>query len=422
MNKLQSNIEMPYLPFSAPSFGDEEKAELLAALESDWITTGPRTIEFEKRFAKYVGTTDAVAVNSCTAALHLALAALNIGPGDAVITSPFTFAATANVIVYQHAFPIFVDIEPNCYNIDPSQLRSYVTKECVWNRSEKCLRVRSNNCRVRAIIPVHYGGNPCDMDVVSEIADRFQLAVVEDAAHAAGACYHGHNIGTLGTASCFSFYANKNMTTAEGGMLTTNDTELASRVRVLRLHGINKDGWARYGKNGRWRYDLAELGFKYNMTDLAAAIGLHQLNKLNNFIARRACLAKLYHEALAGVLGIKVPTDTSYQDTRNAWHLYPVQITHPTVTRDEVIEQLHAANIGCSVHFIPLHLMSFYQRAFGYKHGDFPVAEQVFDRVMSLPLFPRMQDADVERVVESLRSVLSRSRGFAVNAGARASL
>lgn len=393
-----------YLPFAAPSFGPEEKSELLAALDSEWITTGPRTRQFEQQFAAYIGASNAVAVNSCTAALHLALAALDVGAGDAVITTPFTFAATANVIVHRAAFPAFVDIDPDTYNLDPAKLRIFLDQACTWDGAGRALRLKRNGCRIRAIIPVHYAGHPCDMDTIAALADHFQLAVIEDAAHAAGARYCGRKVGTLGQAACFSFYANKNITTAEGGMLTTNDCTLAERVRVLSLHGISKDAWKRYSSQGSWEYDVLEAGFKYNMTDLAAALGIHQLAKLDSFIERRAQLVKLYNLALHGLSGVKTPMVASY--ATSSWHLYAVQITAPSITRDDIIRDLRKCNIGSSVHFIPLHLMSFYQRQFGYKRGDFPIAEQTFQRIVSLPLFPRMQDSDVQRVADTLWAIL----------------
>jgi dTDP-4-amino-4,6-dideoxygalactose transaminase len=396
--------ERPYLPFAAPWFGHEEKEELVATLLSDWITTGPRTKQFEEAFAAYVGTTEAVAVNSCTAALHLALTALNVGVGDAVITTPFTFAATANVIVHRGAFPVFVDIEPDTYNLDANKLQSVLVRECRYDVDQRSLVLKSNGCRVRAVIPVHYGGHPCDMNAIETLAEHFELDIIEDGAHAVGARYRSRNVGTLGTMACFSFYANKNMTTAEGGMLTTNDRELAKSVRVLRLHGISQDAWKRYSQEGSWQYDLIAAGFKYNMTDLAAALGLQQLKKLDSFIARRTHLAELYHEGLAGLDEIKLPTVAP--DVKSAWHLYPVQITSSSVTRNEVVEELGKRNIGCSVHFIPLHLMSFYKRTFGYRRGDFPIAERVFERIFSLPFFPRMQDSDVERVAGEVWSIV----------------
>lgn len=392
-----------YLPFSAPWFGEEEKQELIAALESDWITTGPRTKQFEEEFAKYVGCIEALAVNSCTAALHLALAALGIGEDDAVITTCMTFAATANTIVHQRAHPVLLDIEPDTYNLDPNQLRRYLSESCLWDVREKVLRDRQTGKRVRAIVVVHYGGEPCEMDEISVLAREYGLKVIEDAAHALGARYKGRSVGTLGDAACFSFYATKNITTAEGGMLTTNDEELAKRARVLCLHGISADAWNRYAKEGSWRYDITDAGFKYNLTDLASAIGIHQLRKSDFFTQRRRALAAKYHEILAG-LPLQLPTERN--NVQSAWHLYPVQVLSRRIRRDALIQELKSRNIGTSVHFIPLHHMSFYQRQFGYAPGQFPVADEVFGRIVSLPFFARMADEDINRVTSALGEIL----------------
>jgi dTDP-4-amino-4,6-dideoxygalactose transaminase len=404
--------QLQHLPYSVPSIGAEEKQELLAALNSGWITTGPRAKDFERCFAAYVGAKEAVGVSSCTAALHLALAALRVGPQDAVVTTPFTFASTANVIVHQGAYPVFVDIDPDTYNLDPQKLEFWLRKYCIWDGQNRALRLATNGRFVRVLIAVHYGGNPCDMVSIERIAERFSLSVIEDAAHAAGAEYRGRKVGTAATAACFSFYANKNMTTAEGGMLTTNDSEMAERVRLLSSHGISRDSWARYGTNGSWRYDLTEPGFKYNLPDTAAALGLHQLRKLDAFNARRSELVELYNEALRSSPYLKLPR--SSDGCKSAWHLYAIQITHPAVTRDDIMEQLRRNDIGSSVHFIPLHLMSYYQHTFGYRRGDFPVAEQVFDRILSLPLYPGMEDADVSRVALTVLDALTRSSGSSV--------
>ncbi len=393
----------PYLPFSAPWFGDEEKKEVLAALESDWITTGPRTKQFEAEFAKYIGCREALAVNSCTAALHLALAAMNIGEGDAVITTCLTFAATANTIVHQRAYPVLLDIEPDTYNLDPNQLRKYLTESCRWDQSEKILLDKQTGKRVRAVIVVHYGGHPCDMEEISRLASEFGLKVIEDAAHALGARYMGRNVGTLGDIACFSFYATKNITTAEGGMLTTDDPAIAKRAKVLCLHGISADAWNRYSKDGSWRYDITDAGFKYNLTDLASALGIHQLRRSDWFMERRSAIAGQYREKLSS-LPLKHPTERA--DVASAWHLYPVQVLSRRINRDGLIEELKARHIGTSVHFIPLHHMSFYQREFGYAPGQFPVADQVFDHIVSLPFFARMTDENVDRVVRTLGEIL----------------
>ncbi|SRR5712692_7669124 len=398
--------EQPFLPFSAPWFGDEEKNEVLQTLDSDWITTGPRTRAFEAKFAAYLGTAEAVAVSSCTAALHMSLAATGVGPGDAVITSPLTFTATANVIVHQGAQPIFLDVDPETYNLDPDKLVTFIQERCRWDRRNHVLRLKRSKKRVRAIIAVHYAGHPCDMDEINACAREFRITVIEDAAHAVGATYLGRKVGTLGDVACFSFYPTKAISTGEGGMLTTNDPELAQRVRALSQHGISRDAWKRYGPDGSWKYDVLHAGFKYNMTDLSAALGLHQLEKLPSFLKRRADLAQQYRSMLAG-LPLKHPTVLAHVES--AWHLYPVQVRCPWLSRDQLIAGLREANIGTSVHFIPLHLMSYYQRCFGYRSGDFPVAEEVFKHIVSLPFFPRMADSDVERVAFAMSKVFAES-------------
>ncbi len=393
----------PFLPLAAPWFGEEERQELLRVLDSDWITTGPRTQAFEQAFAEYVGCRHAVAVNSCTAAMHLVLAALDIGPAEAVITTVFTFCATAHVIDHCRATPVFVDIRPDTYNIDPAQLRKLLETGCDWHAGRKQLTLKGSGKRVRAILAVHYGGHPCDMDEINALAAQYGLHVIEDAAHAVGAEYRGQKIGRLGLAACFSFYATKNLCTGEGGMLTTDDGALAERARNLCLHGMSRDAWGRYGRGGSWRYDVLEAGFKYNLSDLASALGIHQLRKLDMFNRRRAELAAFYREQLAG-LPLALPMELP--ETRSAWHLYPVRVLSDTMSREQVIEGLRARNIGSSVHFIPLHLMTFYRDTFGCREGDFPVAESVFRRILSLPLFARMSNADVERVADALREIL----------------
>jgi dTDP-4-amino-4,6-dideoxygalactose transaminase len=399
-------LKQPFLPFSAPWFGDEEKSEILETLDSDWITTGPRTKAFEAKFADYIDACEAVAVSSCTAALHLALAAIGVSSRDAVITSPLTFAATANVIVHQGAQPIFVDINPDTYNLDPDKLVTFVQQQCRWDPRNRALWTKKTNKRIRAIIPVHYAGHPCEMNKINACAREYRITVIEDAAHALGATYCGRKVGTLGDMACFSFYPTKNISTGEGGMLTTQDPQLAQRVRVLSLHGISRDAWKRYGPDGSWRYDILDAGFKYNMTDLSAALGVHQLEKLPGFLKRRVELAEQYHRLLAD-LPLKLPT--VLPNSESAWHLYPVQVRSSRVSRDQLIATLRADNIGTSVHFIPLHLMSYYQRRFGYQRGDFPVAESVFNRIVSLPFFPRMTDGDIERVGFAMRKAFAQA-------------
>jgi UDP-4-amino-4,6-dideoxy-N-acetyl-beta-L-altrosamine transaminase len=377
-----------FLPPFRPFIEAAEIREVIDTLESDWITTGPKTHAFEEQFKDYVGTRFAVAVNSCTAALHLSLAASGIGPGDEVITSPLTFVATANVIIHQGAKPTFADIDSETHNISPESVEKNLTEQ------------------TKAIIPVHYAGHPCEMDEIDHIAKEHDLLVIEDAAHALGASYKNRTVGTLGDATCFSFYATKNITTAEGGMLTTNDEQLAEKARILSLHGISKDAWTRYSAGGSWYYEVHYPGYKYNMTDIQAAIGTHQLKKLPEMQKRREEIAYAYNDAFRDTDQIIPPTSKAY--IRNAWHLYAIQINTDVLSADRnvVIDALKARNIGTSVHFIPVHLHPYYRLQYGYKRGDFPYAEHFFDRMISLPLYPRMKDDDVEDVITAVKHVI----------------
>jgi len=397
-----------FLPFSAPWVGAEEIEELLEVLGSGWLTAGPRTGRFEQAFREYVGTAHAVATSSCTAALHLALRALDIGEGDAVLTSPFTFAATANVIVHCGAEVLFADICPSTHNLDPAAVERFLVERCA-PAPEGGLRTRQSGRRLRAAIAVHYGGQSCDMAKLGALASRFQFVLIEDAAHAAGGRYRGRPVGTLGRAACFSFYPTKNMTTGEGGMLATDDRALAERARRLAQHGISRDGWQRYSSDGDWLYDVEEAGYKYNMTDLQAALGLHQLRRLDGFIERRRKLAARYDQGLEGRSDLILPVETA--GIYHARHLYPVQVVSPRIDRGRLIEKLRERRIGTSVHFLPLHLTGFYQRRFGFRRGDFPVAEQVFERIVSLPLFPAMTEEQVDQVVEAAREILDGRAG-----------
>lgn len=391
-----------------PLLGPDEIEELLAAVESGWLTAGPRVRRFEEAFREYVGAAEAVATSSCTAALHLALRALDIGPGDAVLTSPFTFAATANVVVHCGAEVLFADVCPRTYNLDPNAVAQLLEERCRVCE-DGSLQVRASGNRVRAVVAVHYAGQCCAMDELSELARRYRFTIVEDAAHAAGSRYRERSAGILGDAGCFSFYPTKNMTTGEGGMLTTNDKRLAARARQLAQHGISRDGWQRYSAEAQWRYDVEHAGYKYNMTDLLAAIGIHQLRRLDGFVERRRQLAARYDRAFAGRSDLAPPYEQP--GCFHSRHLYPVQIVSPRVTREQFIAGLRRRNIGSSVHFIPLHLTSFYRNRFGFRQGDFPVAESVFERIVSLPLFPAMTDEDAERVIEACVETLEGSIG-----------
>jgi UDP-4-amino-4,6-dideoxy-N-acetyl-beta-L-altrosamine transaminase len=377
-----------FLPFARPLIEQKDIEEVVDTLNSDWLTTGPKTHLFEEEFAKYIGCKYAVAVNSCTAALHISLAALGIGKGDEVITTPYTFVSTVNVILQQGAIPIFVDIKPDTFNINPDLIREKI------------------NDKTKAIIPVHFAGQPCNMGKIMKIAKDNNLLVIEDAAHAISAEYEGRKIGTIGDATCFSFYPTKNMTTGEGGMVTINNEELRERLKAWGLHGINKDAWKRYSAEGSWYYEIICPGYKYNMTDIQASLGLHQLEKLNRFKKRREEIVKFYDEAFSDLEEIKTPFVKS--NIKHAWHLYIIMIVSEKlkINRNQFIEALKAENIGTSVHFIPVHLHPYYRDTYGFRRGDFPNAEYAFDRVISLPLFPKMNDEDVKDVIDAVRKIV----------------
>lgn len=380
-----------FLPYCLPLIGEEEIAEVVDSLRSGWVTTGPKVKRFEEDFAAYVGAAQAVAVNSCTAALHLSLAALGIGPGDEVIVPTMTFCATANVVRHLGARPVIVDVDRY----------SQISIEAVE---------RALSPNTKAIMPVHYAGQACDLDEILELASLHGVAVVEDAAHAAGSEYRGRRIGSHSTAACFSFYATKNMTTGEGGMITTNDTALADHLRRLALHGMSRDAWKRYTQAGGWYYEVLEPGYKDNMTDTAAALGLHQLRRLDGFIERRQRMAARYNEVLSptGVFDL-----AEEREGRNhTWHIYPVRLREGrlSIGRDEFIEELKTAGIGTSVHFIPLHRHPYYRDEYGCRAEDFPVAESIYAGLLSLPLYPKMTDADAEDVLEAVLGVIESHR------------
>jgi len=376
-----------FLPFSAPLLGEGEIQGVLECLRSGWLTTGRKVKEFETKFAAYIGCKHAIAVNSCTAALHLALEAADLGPGDEVITSPMTFTATANVAEHLKARPVFVDCDPKTLNIDPGAIEGAITP------------------RTKAIIPVHFAGQVCDMDPIQEVARKRGLVVVEDAAHAIPARYKGRMVGTLSPLTCFSFYATKNLTTGEGGMVTTDDDRYADRIRLMALHGMSRDAWKRYTQGGAWSYEILAPGYKCNLTDLAAAIGLPQLANCEAFHRRRLEIVRKYDEAFAGLPGISTPATRDQK--AHAWHLYVIQI-HPdrlSISRDAFIQCLVERNIGVSVHFIPLHLHPYYRDAYGYKPNDFPNAYAAFQRIISLPLYASMSDPDVLDVIDAVSQI-----------------
>lgn len=384
-----------FLIFGSPRIDEEEIAEVVATLRSGWIGMGPRTLQFERDFAAFVGVRHAIAVNSCTAALHLGLIAAGVGPGDEVITTPMTFSASANVIVHQGATPVFVDIDRRSQNIDPTNIAAKITP------------------RTKAILPVDMLGRPADLDPIAAIAREHGLMVIEDAAHAAEARYRGRNIGAISDFTAFSFYATKNITTGEGGMLTTDHDEAAERLRLLRLHGISKDAWKRYSAEGFSPYETIEPGYKYNMLDITAALGLHQLRRVEENLRIRERYVALYNEAFTELRGVFVPAlEPMGPGDRHAHHLYPLllDLDHLRIGRAEFINELRERNIGTGIHFTALHLHRYYRERFGFQRGDFPEAEYISDRTVSLPLSPAMTDIDVDDVIEAVTSIVTSNR------------
>ena len=389
-----------FLPYALPSIGDEEIDEVADSLRSGWVTTGPKTKRFEEEFAHYIGAKHAMAVNSCTAGLHIALQALGVGPGDEVIVPTLTFCSTANVVVHLGAQPVLVDVGID-FNVTAEDVERAITPH------------------TKAIIPVHYGGQASDLAAIEAVAARYQLPIVEDAAHAVGSAYRGVKIGAdahverhpgIRRATVFSFYATKNMTTGEGGMVTTADDALADQLRLLTLHGMSRDAWKRYTSAGSWYYEVVAAGYKYNMTDIQAAMGIHQLRKLDDFIAVRQHYAQLYDAAFAGLAEIEAPI--RHPDRTHIYHLYVLRLdlTRLTIDRAQFIEELKQRKIGTSVHFIPVHLHPFYRERYGYQPGDLPQAEAHYPRIISLPLYPRMSESDIRYVIDSVLDIVYTNR------------
>ena len=376
-----------YLQFAPPLIGEEEIAEVVDTLRSDWITTGPKVARFEAEFAAALSAPAALALNSCTAGLHTALVVGGIGPGDEVITTPLTFAATVNVIEHVGARPVLVDVERDTLTIDPARIAAAITSH------------------TRAIIPVHYAGHPADMDPIHDLARAHRLLVLEDAAHALPAVYRGRTIGSGPNPVAFSFYATKNLTTAEGGMLTA-DAGFLARARVLSLHGLSRDAATRYQAGGHWAYEVLAPGFKYNMTDIQGALGLWQLRKLERFQQRRREVVAAYNAAFANEEALEPPVERPWVE--HAWHLYVLRLRTAAlrIGRDRFIEELTERNIGTSVHFIPIHLHPYYRARYGYRAESFPVAFDGFQRMLSLPLNPRLSDRDVADVIEAVLDVV----------------
>lgn len=385
------SLRREFLPLARPTLGEEEIREVVETLRSGWITAGPKVELFEAKFRDYLGMPEAVAVSSGTAGLHLALLAAGVGPGDEVITSSMTFAATANAIVLCGAKPVLADCDPDTLNIDPNSVESRI------------------NRKTKAIIPVHFAGQPCPMDEILELAARHRLLVIEDAAHALGAEYRGRKIGAVGEMSVFSFHPIKTITTGEGGMVVTRNKRWAEQLRLLRFHGITTNAWQRQGGGRAAGYSIELPGFKYTMMDIQAAIGIHQMGRLEWIVEQRATLAQLYRLAMDNVPGLK-PLGIVPYPQRHAWHLFVVQLELEglSIDRDQFIELLKELNIGTGIHFPAVHLQPYYQKQWGYRPGDFPNAERASERIVSLPLFPTMGEDDVDDVAGAVRDVLAK--------------
>lgn len=396
-----------FIVFGAPQIEEEEIREVVDSLRSGWIGTGPRVARFEDAFRAYRGAKYAVAVNSCTAALHVSMVAAGIRPGDEVITTPLTFAATANAVIHVGGTPVFVDVRRETQNIDPDRIRDFLRHACTRERKTGIPVNRRTHRRIRALLPVHFAGRPCEMEALREIAEEYHLVLIEDAAHAIEAEYHGRKIGTIGDIACFSFYVTKNVITGEGGMVLTEDEELASRIKIYALHGLSKDAWKRYSDEGFKHYEVLYPGFKYNMMDLQAAIGIHQLARVEQNWRRREEIWRRYDEAFHE-LPVHVPSEPA-PDTRHARHLYTILVddTRTSVTREEFQRRLHEAGIGTGVHYVALHLHPYYQQSLGYRCGDFAEAEFISNRTLSLPLSPKLSDDDVARIIRAVQRILA---------------
>ena len=388
--KLSNRKRDGIIPLCRPWIGEAEIEAVAEVLTSGWLSTGPKTAEFERRFAEYIGVKHALAVSSCTAGLHLALVAAGIGSSDEVITTPYTFTATSEAIAYTGARPVFADIDARTLNILPEDIEKRVTKA------------------TKAIIPVDIAGLPCEQESIIQIANRHNLCIIDDAAHAVSAEYKGVKIGAIADMSSFSFYATKNLTTAEGGMVTTDNDDFADKIRLIRSHARDKDAWARQQSQNRWYYDVIAQGYKYNMSDIQSALGLCQLAKIEKQYERRRKVVDKYNEAFKEMPEIVIPKDI--EDGKHAWHLYIIQLNAErlNITRDEFINAMLEENVECGVHYIPLHFHTFYQQKYGYKRGDFPNAEKAYERVVTLPLHPNLTEDDADDVIEAVKKVISR--------------
>ena len=387
MAPLNSARRRTFLPFHLPSIGEEEVAAVCHTLRSGWLTSGPKVAQFEHAFAEALGVRHAIAVNSCTAALHLALEAIGVKQGDEVIVPTMTFTATAEAALHLHACPVLADSSPDSINMDPESFRRAITP------------------RTKAVIPVHYAGNPCEMDLIRSIAAERGIAVIEDAAHGFPASYKGRPVGRLGHAACFSFYATKTITTGEGGMVVTDDDRLAEHARSRRLHGISRDAWRRKKGGNDWRYDIPVSGFKCNMTDIAAAIGIEQLRRTGELTARRREIAAAYRAGLAALPFVSLFKTSSFASSSDHLFIVRLELERLAIDRDRFFDLLIERNIGVGVHPIPLHEFSYYREEFGYRSEQFPVATDLFSRILSLPIYPGMTDEDVADVLSAVREV-----------------
>jgi dTDP-4-amino-4,6-dideoxygalactose transaminase len=398
-----------FVPFALPSIGEEEIETVVATLRSGWLTTGPRTKEFEKAFAEAVGARHALAVNSATGGLHLALEAVGIGADDLVLVPTWTFTATAEVTRYLGAHPVFVDVEADTLNIDVKHLEQRVIE----------LKAKYDK-KLKAVVPVHFAGQACEMDAILDVAERYGLKVIEDAAHAFPTTVTSRavgepnrisrKIGTVGHATVFSFYATKTIATGEGGMVTTNDDRIAERISLMRLHGINRDVWNRYiSTKPSWYYEVVAPGYKYNLTDIASAIGLVQLRRAQSFQLRREFIAQQYHTAFRGHPALEIPSHRHPEDI-HAWHLYVLRLKRDrlTIDRNQFIQEMALRGVGCSVHFIPLHMQPYWRDRYGLDPAAFPVATKEFERVISLPIYPRMTDTDVKHVIDAVLEIANK--------------
>ena len=384
--------EQDFVAYGLPLIEEDDIDGVVDSLRSGWLTCGPKTQEFERQFAEFAGAKYAIALNSCTSGQHLGLVAADIGEGDEVITTPMTFVSTVNTIVHTGAKPVMVDIDPGTMNIDAGRIESAITE------------------RTKAIVPVHIAGYPCDMDEILALADTYELMVLEDAAHALYTQYKGRMVGAIGDATVFSFNAAKNLVTGEGGMITTDNEELAERLRLASNHGINNGARSRCTARGTWRYEVLYPGYKYAMTDIQASLGLSQLKKLSYMQTLREIIAQRYNEAFARLPEIELPADAPH--IRHAWHLYIIKLNLDmlTVDRTQFVEGLKERGVGAGVHFIPVHLHPYYKQICGYQAGEYPQAEQVFERILSLPLYPKMTNRDVEKVIAAVTGLVKRYR------------